>query len=197
MMNKETGGLILRLRRERGMTQRQRALALHVSEQAVSKWERGLGCPDVSLLPPLSRIFGVGVERLLSGDLTPEKTDGGNMKRLKFYVCPDCGNIFTSVSGGGELHCCGRKVEPLAVQKADAAHAVSIQEVEEDWYVTFGHPMEKDHFFRFAACVGTERLLLVRLYPEQGGEFRIPQMRGGGRLYLCCSRHGLYEVPLK
>ena len=41
-----------------------------------------------------------------------------------------------------------------------------------------------------------DRLLLVRLYPEQGSEVRLPQLRGGGKLYLCCSRHGLFEVKL-
>ena len=116
------------------------------------------------------------------------------MRRLKFYVCPECGNVLTA-TGGGELHCCGRRLEPLAPKPMDEPHAVKVEPVEEDWYVTFSHPMEKDHYFRFAAFVGTERVLLVRLYPEQGGEFRIPQMRCG-KLYLCCSRHGLYEVKV-
>ena len=62
--------------------------------------------------------------------------------------------------------------------------------------LSFSHPMEKCHFIRFAAYVATERVLLVRLYPEQGSEFRIPQLRGGGKLYLCCSRDGLFEVKI-
>ena len=47
------GTLIRRLRTEHKLTQRQLALQLNVSDKAVSKWERGLGCPDVSLLPAL------------------------------------------------------------------------------------------------------------------------------------------------
>ena len=195
MDSKQIGELLARLRKERGMTQQQVAEALHVSPQAVSKWERGKGCPDISLLPALSSIFGVALGRLLMGDLAPEKTEVGNMRRLKFYVCPDCGNILTA-TGGGELHCCGRKLGPLQARPTDEAHAVTVREIEEDWYVTFSHPMEKDHYFRFAAYVATERVLLVRLYPEQGGEFRIPQLRGGGKLYLCCSRDGLFEVRI-
>ena len=193
MDRKQTGELLSRLRRERGMTQRELAEILHISAQAVSKWERGQGCPDVSLLSALAEIGGVSVERLLAGDLSPETADGGNMKRMKFYVCPDCGNVLTA-AGGGELHCCGRRLEPLTARPADADHRVSAAEVEEDWYITFRHPMEKDHFFRFAAYVTVDRCLLVRLYPEQGGEFRIPRLRGGGKLYLCCSRDGLFEV---
>ena len=196
MDSREIGNLILQLRRERRWTQRLLAERLHVSEQAVSKWERGLGCPDVGLLPALAEIFGVSVERLLAGNLAPRDTEVGNMKKVKFYVCPDCGNILTA-TGGGERHCCGRKLEPLTARPVDADHAAAVQEVEEDWYITFSHPMEKGHFFRFAAYVATDRMLLVRLYPEQGSEFRIPQLRGGGKLYLCCSRDGLFEVPVK
>ena len=195
MEGREMGALLRKLRQETNMTQRELAEVLCVSPQAVSKWETGAGCPDVGLLAALAERFGVSVERLLGGDLDPNESDGGNMKRLKFYVCPDCGNILTA-TGGGELHCCGRKLEPLAARPVDQAHAVKVEEVEEDWYVTFSHPMEKDHFFRFAAYVATERVLLVRLYPEQGGEFRIPQLRGGGKLYLCCSRDGLFEVKI-
>jgi len=196
MNNKEIGTLLLQLRREKNMTQRQSAEALCVSTQAVSKWERGLGCPDVSLLPALARLYGVSIVRLLAGDLSPDGPEVGNMKRVKFYVCPDCGNILTA-SGGGELHCCGRRLEPLRAEVADQAHGATVQEIEEDWYVTFDHPMEKGHFFRFAAYVTTDKVLLVRLYPEQGGEFRVPQVRGGGKLYLCCSRHGLFEIKMK
>ena len=188
------GRLLASLRKERDMTQSDVAQRLHVSAQAVSKWERGHGCPDVSLLGPLAEIFGVPAERLLAGSLDPNETEAGNMRKLKFYVCPDCGNILTS-SGPAELHCCGRRLEPLAAAPADEDHGVMVQGVEDEWYVTFAHPMEKEHFIRFAACVGSERVLLVRLYPEQGSEFRIPQMFGA-KLYLCCSRHGLFEEKL-
>jgi len=196
MDSREIGILLARLRAERNMTQREVAERLSVSPQAVSKWERGKGCPDISLLPVLSRTFGVSLARLLEGDLAPYPKESGNMKRVKFYVCPDCGNILTA-SGGGELHCCGRKLEALKPQKMDEPHTAAVQEIEEDWYITFGHPMHKDHFFRFAAVVTMDKVLLVRLYPEQGGEVRFPQIRGGGKLYLCCSRDGLFEIPLK
>lgn len=194
MDSKQIGALLWRLRKEKDMTQQELADRLHVSPQAVSKWERGNGVPDVSLLPRLTEIFGVSLERLLRGDLAPQPAEVGNMKRLKFYVCPECGNILTA-SGGGEIHCCGRMLAPLQAAPVDEEHAVKVETVEDEWYVTFDHPMTKDHYFRFAAVVATERVLLVRLYPEQGGEFRIPQMRRG-KLYLCCSKDGLFEMKL-
>lgn len=196
MDTNDIGALLARLRAERRMTQREVAERLCVRAQTVSKWERGKGCPDISLLPVLSQTFGVSLARLLEGDLAPHPKETGNMKRVKFYVCPECGNILT-VAGGGELHCCGRKLEALKPQKADEAHTARVEAIEEDWYITFDHPMRKDHFFRFTAYVTMDRVLLVRLYPEQGGEVRIPQIRGGGKLYFCCSEHGLFEVPMK
>ena len=123
----KTGALIARARKEKGLTQQQLAKQLHISHTTVSKWERGLGCPDISMLPLLSRIYGVSIGQLLEGNLHTAPKESGNMKRVKFYVCPDCGNIMTS-AGGGELHCCGRRLEPLSPKPADEEHRVIVTE---------------------------------------------------------------------
>ena len=61
MQDLKTGSLLRQLRREKGWTQRQVAEQLGVSAQAVSKWERDLGCPDVGLLsPPLRDLLRGG-----------------------------------------------------------------------------------------------------------------------------------------
>ena len=64
MNHQKIGDLIRRLRREQGLTQLQLASALGVTDKAVSKWERGLGCPDISFLPRLSQILGVDLGRM-------------------------------------------------------------------------------------------------------------------------------------
>lgn len=64
----KTGALMAQARKERGLTQKELAQSLHVSTQAVSKWERGLSFPDVSLLESLSRRLGLTVSELLSGE---------------------------------------------------------------------------------------------------------------------------------
>ena len=84
MDNTKIGELIYRLRKEQGMTQLQLAEKLCVSDKAVSKWERGLGCPDVSLLTDLSDIFNIDLEQLLSGELNPNPKDSGNVKKQIF-----------------------------------------------------------------------------------------------------------------
>lgn len=63
----KTGTLIAQARQEKGMTQKELSQALHVSAQAVSKWERGLNFPDLSLLEPLGDCLGLTVSELLSG----------------------------------------------------------------------------------------------------------------------------------
>ena len=63
----KTGALIAQTRKERGLTQKELSQALHVSAQAVSKWERGLNFPDLSLLEPLGDCLGLTVSELLSG----------------------------------------------------------------------------------------------------------------------------------
>ncbi len=79
----KVGGLIGYLRKEKNMTQKEVADRLNISDKTISKWERGRGCPDVSLLAELSNLFGVNIEKILLGDLIPNDTDGGNMKRIK------------------------------------------------------------------------------------------------------------------
>ena len=61
----KVGSLLLSLRQERGWTQKQLADALNLSDRTISKWERGLGCPDVSLLPELSAVLAVDIEKIL------------------------------------------------------------------------------------------------------------------------------------
>ena len=185
----KTGALIRQLRVSKGMTQREIAQKLMVSEQAVSKWERGLGCPDISLLRELAVLLRVDVRSLLIGELNESERDGGNMRRIRFYVCPVCGNVVT-MTGEAQVSCCGRTLEAMKPVPCDEAHALRLEPVDDELYVTFAHAMEKAHYIRFVACVGYERMTLVRLYPEQGGELRLPRM-GHGTLYIGCSRDGL------
>ena len=66
MEQQSMGQIITKLRRERGMTQKELAERMHVTDKAVSKWERDLSCPDVGSLPQLAQELGVGVEVLLN-----------------------------------------------------------------------------------------------------------------------------------
>ena len=70
----KTGQFICILRKQRGLTQRELAEAVGVTDKAVSRWERGRGLPDVSLLSPLAAALGTSVTELLAGEpLTAEE----------------------------------------------------------------------------------------------------------------------------
>lgn len=58
-------------RKEKGITQEQLAEICLVSPQAVSKWENGLSCPDITLLKPIARAFGITVDKLLDDGSAP------------------------------------------------------------------------------------------------------------------------------
>ncbi len=189
MNNSQVGKLIRGLRAEKNMTQRQLADRMGVTAQAISKWERGLGGPDISLLPDLSEILGVNIEKILAGDLQPNENDRGNMKRIKFYVCPDCGGVLAA-TGEAEISCCGRKLTPQEPHQPDADHRLQVETVENEYYITCSHDMTRAHYISFIAYVTADRLLLTRLYPEWDAGIRIPQMYGG-TLYAYCTRHGL------
>lgn len=65
---KKIGALIVQLRKEKGLTQRELGARLGVSDRAVSKWERGLNLPDAALFEPLARELGVTIPELLRGE---------------------------------------------------------------------------------------------------------------------------------
>ena len=194
-MDQEKIGILLRsLRVQKGMTQKELAEKLGLSGKTVSKWECGQGCPDVSVLPELAGILGISMEDLLSGHLPQSERDGGNMKNLKFYVCPVCGNLMTA-SGSPALSCCGRVLEPLTHQKPDEEHTLNVEMVEDEWFLSSSHPMTKDHSLMFVALVTAERVTLVRQWPEWDFQTRLPR-RGHGILYWYCTRHGLFRKLL-
>ena len=66
-MNETIGSRIARFRKANGMTQEDLANLMGVSSQAVSKWENDASCPDISLLPQLSKVLGVTADELLTG----------------------------------------------------------------------------------------------------------------------------------
>ena len=65
------GTFIADLRRERGMTQAQLAERLRVTDKAVSRWERGLGFPDINTLEPLAQALGIGIDELMRTERNP------------------------------------------------------------------------------------------------------------------------------
>lgn len=190
----KSGKLIRNLRKSKGMTQKDVADILRVEPKTVSKWETGRGFPDVSYISGLADIFGVSEKILLSGNLIKNTEEVGNMKKIKFYVCPHCGSIVWG-TGKYEIVCCGNKLDFLKAEDLQAEHNVKISEIENDFYIEFNHEMSKEHFMVFAAYVTADRVLVMRLYPEQDSAVRFPKMYGG-ILYYYCNKHGLFACRI-
>lgn len=88
MNQQKLGNFISKLRKEKGLTQQELAAKLHLTDKAISKWERGLSCPDISLLVPLSELLGVSVNELLLGEkikdnLTKSSVDKSTKEVIK------------------------------------------------------------------------------------------------------------------
>ena len=186
----KTGLLIRDLRTKMGMTQKSLADLMNISDKTVSKWERGMGLPDVSLLVELSQIFGVNVDILLTGSMNVSDEKGVNMKNAKYYVCPECRNLVFA-TGDAEISCCGRKLTALEMKKAEPDEKLSVEIIENDWYITTSHPMTKEHYISFVAFATGEKIEMIKTYPEWDMNVRI-QKRGHGKLVWYCTNHGLF-----
>lgn len=194
MDNYITGATIKRLREEKGITQTQLADKIGVSSKAVSKWETAKGLPDITLIEPLAKALGVSVMELMSGDTVNNKNISANILRSKFYVCPVCGNIIRT-TGDTVISCCGIILPPLEAEDVDDAHEITLERVEDEYFVTVRHEMTKTHFISFVAHLTSDRVQFVKFYPEGNAETRL-QLRGRGYLYIYCNRHGLMKKKI-
>lgn len=185
----KTGELIRVLRTDMGLTQKQLAEMLHVSDKAVSKWECGKGCPDLSLLTALSEVFGKDIHILLAGETEKNEKENGDMKKLRFYVCKDCGNIVTA-SSDAAVTCCGNRLTPLVPRQAGENERLTAEDVGGEWYITAIHEMTKEHYISFVAYVSDNTVMVFRQYPEWGMSITLPMYRSG-RLVWYCNRCGL------
>ena len=189
-----TGATIKQLREKQNMTQAELAEKIGVSSKTISKWETAKGLPDITLLQPLAQALGISIIELMNGQPIANQNVSGNMLRSKFYVCPLCGNVIHT-TGSAVVSCCGITLPALEAEDADEDHAVTIEKVEDEQFITVAHPMTKQHFISFIASVTSDRFQMVKLYPEGNPETRL-QLRGRGYLYYYCNRHGLYRKKI-
>lgn len=189
-----TGTTIKALREQRGMTQAKLADRIGVSNKTVSKWETAKGLPDISLVQSLAQALGVSVIELMNGEHIINKNISANMLRSKFYVCPICGNAIHAL-GNTVVSCCGITLPSLEAEDADDEHIVTIEDVEDEIFLTVHHPMTKTHYISFIAYVNTNQFQMVKLYPESNAQTRL-QLRGKGYLYYYCNHHGLFQKKI-
>ena len=194
MDNYITGTLIKKLRESRKMTQEELADKICVSSKAVSKWETGRGFPDIGLIESLAKALDISVIELLSGIDIRNRNRSADMKKCKFYVCPVCGNAIQA-TGEAVITCCGITLPPLEAEIPDPDHTISLEVVEDEYYVTVDHPMTKTHYISFLAAVSDQNVQFTKLYPEGDAATRF-KINRAERIYAYCNRHGMFVLDL-
>lgn len=191
-----TGAVIKELREKNNVTQLQLAEKLGVSDKTISKWETGKGYPDITLLEPIADALSVSVAELISGNTVYNSNVSANMLRSKFYVCPVCGNVIHGI-GEAVVHCHGVLLQPEEAEETDEDHKIFIERVEDEYYVQIEHEMTKNHYISFIAAVSSDRMQMVKLYPEGDAQARF-KINGVKKIYFYCNRSGLFSIiPVK
>lgn len=187
-----TGAVIKELREKNHMTQTDLAERLGVSDKAISKWETAKGYPDISLLEPLASVLGVSVTELISGNTVSNVNVSANMLRSKFYVCPVCGNVIHSM-GEAVIHCHGISLSPCQPEETDENHMIFIERVEDEFYIRIEHSMTKEHYISFVAALSSDKIQMIKLYPEGNAEARV-KINGVKNILFYCNRDGLFSI---
>lgn len=189
-----TGAVIKELREKNHMTQAELAEKLCVSDKTISKWETAKGYPDISLLEPIAKVFGISITELLSGNAVNNVNVSANMLRSKFYVCPVCGNILHSM-GEAVVQCHGILLTPCQAEETDENHMIFIERVEDEYYVRMEHDMTKAHYISFVAALSSDKIQMVKLYPEGNAEARF-KINGVKKILFYCNRDGLFSMDV-
>ena len=190
-----TGAVIRELRESSGLTQAELAEKLCVSDKTVSKWETAKGYPDISLLESLAQVFKVSVAELFSGNAVKNKNISANMIRSKFYVCPVCGNCIHAM-GESVIHCHGVLLAPCQPEEPDENHRITVKQIEDEYFVHVQHDMGKAHHISFLAALSSDKIQMVKLYPEGNAEASF-KMNGVRQILFYCNRDGLFCLDVR
>ena len=117
-----------------------------------------------------------------------------NMLRSKFYVCPVCGNSFHTM-GEAVIQCHGVQLMPASAEKPDEHHQLTVEVVEDEYFVQIQHDMTKQHYISFMAALSPDKIQLVKLYPEGNAEARF-KISGVRQILFYCNRDGLFSQKI-
>ncbi|MDD5888506.1 MAG: desulfoferrodoxin family protein [bacterium] len=124
-------------------------------------------------------------------------------EKIKFYKCPICGNVVEVVEGDiNHITCCGKKMEELVANSFDASvekHVPIYEQDNDEIIVKIGkteHPMENVHYIMWIAQVTENRVVRVKLSPEEKPEAKFRYIKGS-TIYAYCNKHDLWKKEVK
>ena len=91
------------------------------------------------------------------------------------------------------INCHGVLLSAETPEQTDESHRVSVERIEDEYYVQVKHDMTKQHYISFIAAMSSDGLQMVKLYPEGNAEARF-KIRGVRRILFYCNRDGLFSV---
>lgn len=114
------------------------------------------------------------------------------MNKLKIYHCPTCHNIIADY-GNAKLDCCESPLSALTIQKGEMgdSHSPIIEDCDGEWFVKFDHSMDKGHHLAAVFIETYDRLLHVRLFPEQEASLHLHPTHHA-KIYVVCSSEGVF-----
>ena len=117
------------------------------------------------------------------------------MLRSKFYVCPICGNVIHSM-GESVIYCHGVSLLPEEAEEVDDKHEITIERIENEYYLRIDHEMTKEHYISFIAALSSDEVQMIKLYPEGNAEARF-KIKGVRKILFFCNRDGLFSFDIK
>ena len=145
-------------------------------------------------MEPLAKSLDVSITELISGNAVNNVNVSANILRTKFYVCPVCGNVIHSV-GEAVIHCHGILLSPCQAEETNERHMIFIERVEDEYYVRIEHDMTKQHYISFVAALSSDKIQMIKLYPEGNAEARV-KINGVKRILFYCNRDGLFSLKV-
>ena len=144
------------------------------------------------MLESIAKVFSISIAELISGNAVSNVNVSANVLRSKFYVCPLCGNVIHSM-GEAVIQCHGIMLKPCQAEETDESHMVFIERMEDEYYIRVEHDMTKQHYISFVAGVSSDKIQMVKLYPEGNAEARI-KINGVRKILFYCNKDGLFSI---
>ena len=89
------------------------------------------------------------------------------------------------------ISCCGRRLKETAPAKATEDEKLTVEMIENDFFISSKHEMTREHYISFVALLTADAIIMRKQYPEWDLAVRIPRI-AHGKLVWYCSRHGLF-----
>lgn len=116
------------------------------------------------------------------------------MNILNIYYCPQCRNVGVAY-GGPAVECCGSRLETVPVETASMLPTIT--ETDGEYMLEYACPMTKDDFIAAVIVERHDRVELIRLFPEQAAEVRVPQIKGAKIHTVFCRQGKVWSEILK